>query len=275
MTNPYAYHEESSEAVPPGDWGNEETAGQEPLTPFELLLSGGAFKGITKLTVFHDRCELVPAGGSADDIITISRNEAAERIQLKATKLIIHSTQEKKRSFRFKRDKQQELKRARLEAWCKHDWAHDPAGAHHAVLSLFKRNVCAPVIGLMLFMAVLQAGYYVIQLVDYLQGNWDNEFESVFIAFLHILHASPALTSLAFAFLLWRRQIWALILGGVLSLLPLIGCFLVLIIPTPQTRMILFCMTLICFAVTYAFTNATVRYFSQVSAMKDQNRTAQ
>ena len=266
MANPYAYQEESPELGQSFAWENETETDQEPLTPMDILLTRGFGGRVTRLTIYHDCCELAVVDGSDDDTITISRNEAAQCIKVKASKLTIRR-ENSRMSFRFKRDKELELKRARLETWCRQSWDNDPIGAYKAVLSLLKRNVCAPVIGLMFFMATLQLGYFAIQLVDYLLGNWDKEYELVFVIFLLVFHASPALISLSFALLLWLRQIWALMLGAVLSIIPLVSCSLVLVVPDARTRIILFFVTLICLLVTYSFLNATFRYFRQRSLL--------
>ena len=186
-------------------------------------------------------------------------------VNVKASKLTIRR-ENSRMSFRFKKDKELELKRARLETWCRQSWGNDPIGAYKAVLSLLKRNVCGPVIGLMFFMATLQLGYFAIQFVEWYVGNWEYSIIETFV--LLGVHASPMLFSLCLAFLLWLRQIWALMLGAVLSLIPYLLCLMMWLIPEILIPSIVIAfMFIICMLVTYSFLNATFRYFRQRSLL--------
>jgi hypothetical protein len=256
MTNPYTYTEEP--AHPVTTWDSETEAGQEPVTPFEISLSRGIFVKCTTLSVFHDRCEL--SGGQLDGTV-IPRNEAAKRIWVTTQAIVFRSDSGSRWTFRYKRDQQRELKLARLETWCKQSWSGDPLGAYHSVFSLLKRNVCTPVFGLLLFFATMQIGFFAIQLVSFLIGEWEEDVPFAFV--LLTIYASPALISLFFAAMLWLRQIWALILGTVFSLFPWLVVTLLLFAPDVKIRVIISLLLFVCLLATYCFTNAVIRYYSQ------------
>jgi len=256
MTNPYAYSEES--AKPMTTWDIEAEAGHEPVTPFDLSLSRGIFGGRTTLSVFQDRCEL--SGGSLDGTV-IPRINAAQRIRMTTQTIVIRSESGRRSVFWYKRDKLLELKRARLETWYKQSWGDDRFGANNMVFSLLKRNICAPVIGLLLLFAVMQIGLFMLQVIFFLKGDWEENVPTAVV--LLTIYALPGIISLFFAAMLWLRQIWALVLGAVFSLFPWLVVILLLIAPEVKIRVIISLLLFVCLLATYSFTNAVARFYSQ------------
>ena len=280
MSNPYAYYEESL-PVKRAEIGFDEVADSgegtlhEPRVPIVLPLKRGLFGGKATLEATRDQCEI--SGGSLMEPIVVSREESTERLRLKSRKLIVHTEAGRKYSFRYGRNKRQELALARLETWRRQRW-HDAAGrAYESVSELLKKNVIRPLLHKVIVLTVLQSiGVLFIAIggLVAMQGRLGSDILALILVGV-LVYAIPPMVTFALAVALGMRQIWAVYMTMILSFVPLglsaIALAFSLAIQEVGSAITMLFPILLAVAIIGSSIRVIVRYNSQQAAMENDN----
>ena len=282
MSNPYAYYEESlpmkraeidfSETADTG-----EGTWHEPRVPIVVPLKRGLFGGRVTLEATRVQCEI--SGDSLTEPIVVLRDAAAERMRLKSRKLIVHSDDGRKYSFRYGRDKHRELALARLETWRRQRW-HDAAGmAYETVSELLKKNVIRPLLHNVIVLTVLQSLVVLLVLFSMLAAMRRLGSELVvFMVLVVLMYGIPPMVTFALAVALWMRQIWAVYMTLILSFVPLgLSIFMVVFslsmnVVIAQTLIMLLFPILLAGAIIGSSVRVIARHSPQRAAMEYDNR---